>query len=145
MVALGTLLSATWILASNSWMQTPAGYEIVNNQVIPTDWWAVIFNPSFPYRLAHMGMAAFLVTALIMGASAAWHLRRKNDTPAISTMLSMAMWMLLLVAALQAVVGDFHVLNTLKSQPSKTSALAGLWEQQHAQESTKVGRGWSRA
>src|SRR3546814_14589857 len=104
MVALGTLLSATWILASNSWMQTPAGYEIVNNQVIPTDWWAVIFNPSFPYRLAHMGMAAFLVTALIVGASAAWHLCRKNDTPAIRTMLSMGMWMLLLVEPLQAVV-----------------------------------------
>src|SRR3546814_4325607 len=76
-------------------MQTPAGYEIVNNQVIPTDWWAVIFNPSFPYRLAHMVMAAFLVTALIVGASAAWHLRRKNDTPAIRTMLSLAMWQLL--------------------------------------------------
>lgn len=128
MVALGTLLSATWILASNSWMQTPAGYEIINGQVVPTDWLAVIFNPSFPYRLVHMGLAAFLVTALIVGASAAWHLLRRNDTPAIRTMLSMAMWMLLLVAPLQAVVGDFHGLNTLEHQPAKIAAIEGHWE-----------------
>ena len=69
MVALGTLVSATWILASNSWMQTPAGYEIVNGQVVPTDWLAVIFNPS-PYRLAHMGIAAFLATALMVARPA---------------------------------------------------------------------------
>src|SRR5690606_32944036 len=128
MVALGTLISATWILASNSWMQTPAGYEIINGQVVPTDWLAVIFNPSFPYRLVHMGLAAFLVTALIVGASAAWHLLRRNDTPAIRTMLSMAMWMLLLVAPLQAVVGDFHGLNTLEYQPAKIAAIEGHWE-----------------
>ncbi|WP_459668556.1 3-hydroxyacyl-CoA dehydrogenase family protein, partial [Achromobacter xylosoxidans] len=72
MVALGTLVSATWILASNSWMQTPAGYEILDGRVVPTDWLAVIFNPSFPYRLAHMGIAAFLATALMVGASGAW-------------------------------------------------------------------------
>jgi cytochrome d ubiquinol oxidase subunit I len=76
MVALGTLISATWILASNSWMQTPQGYEIVDGRVVPTDWLAVIFNPSFPYRLAHMSVAAFLATALFVGASAAWHLLR---------------------------------------------------------------------
>src|SRR3546814_14643192 len=99
-----------------------------------------LFNPSFPYRLAHMGMAAFLVTALIVGASAAWHLRRKNDTPAIRTMLSMAMWMLLLVAPLQAVVGDFHGLNTLKYQPAKIAALEGHWENQPGQ-STESSRG----
>ncbi|QAA93405.1 cytochrome ubiquinol oxidase subunit I [Pollutimonas thiosulfatoxidans] len=128
MVALGTLLSATWILASNSWMQTPAGYEIVNNQAVPVDWIAVIFNPSFPYRLVHMGLAAFLVTALIVGASAAWHLLHKNDTPAIRKMLSMAMWMLLVTAPIQAVVGDFHGLNTLKHQPAKLAAIEGHWE-----------------
>lgn len=128
MVALGTLLSATWILASNSWMQTPAGYEIINNRVVPTDWLAVIFNPSFPYRLVHMGLAAFLVTALMVGASAAWHLLRKNDTPAIRKMLSMAMWMLLITAPIQAVVGDFHGLNTLKHQPAKIAAIEGHWE-----------------
>lgn len=128
MVALGTLLSATWILASNSWMHTPAGYEIVNGQVIPTDWLAVIFNPSFPYRLVHMSIAAFLATALIVAASGAWHLLRRNDTPAIRKMFSMAMWMLLIVAPLQAVVGDFHGLNTLKHQPAKIAAIEGHWE-----------------
>src|SRR5690554_6883601 len=81
MVALGTLISATWILASNSWMHTPQGYEIVNNQAVPVDWIAVIFNPSFPYRLVHMVLAAFLATALLVAASGAWHLRRGNVRP----------------------------------------------------------------
>ena len=128
MVALGTLVSATWILASNSWMQTPAGYEIVNGQVVPTDWLAVIFNPSFPYRLAHMGIAAFLATALMVGASGAWHLLRGDRSPAVKKMFTMAMGMLLLVAPLQAVVGDFHGLNTLKHQPAKVAAMEGHWE-----------------
>jgi len=128
MVALGTLISATWILASNSWMQTPQGFEIVDGRVVPTDWLAVIFNPSFPYRLAHMSIAAFLSTALFVGASAAWHLLRGNDNPAIRKMLSMAMGMLLIVAPVQAVVGDMHGLNTLEHQPAKIAALEGHWE-----------------
>lgn len=128
MVALGTLLSATWILASNSWMQTPAGYEIIGGRVVPFDWLAVIFNPSFPYRLVHMTLAAFLVTALIVAASAAWHLLRGYDNPAIRKMMSMAMWMLLAVAPLQAVVGDFHGWNTLEHQPAKLAAIEGHWE-----------------
>ncbi len=128
MVALGTLMSATWILASNSWMHTPAGYEIINGRVVPVDWLAVIFNPSFPYRLAHMGVAAFLATALMVGASACWHLLRNNDNKAIRKMLSMAMWMILAVAPLQAVIGDFHGLNTLKHQPAKIAAIEGHWE-----------------
>ncbi|NYT86035.1 cytochrome ubiquinol oxidase subunit I [Pollutimonas harenae] len=128
MVALGTLMSATWILASNSWMQTPAGYEIINNQVVPVDWLAVIFNPSFPYRLVHMVIAAFLATALMVGASAGWHLLKRNDTPAIRKMLSMAMWMLLFVAPIQAMVGDFHGRNTLIHQPAKIAAIEGHWE-----------------
>lgn len=128
MVAAGTLISATWILASNSWMQTPAGYEILDGRVVPVDWLAVIFNPSFPYRLVHMGIAAFLATALMVAASAGWHLLRGNDNPAIRKMLSMAMWMLLIVAPIQAVVGDFHGLNTLKHQPAKIAAIEGHWE-----------------
>lgn len=128
MVALGTLISATWILASNSWMHTPQGYEIINGQVIPVDWLAVIFNPSFPYRLVHMTLAAYLATALMVAASAGWHLLRGNDNPAIRKMLSMALWMLLFVAPLQAVVGDFHGLNTLKYQPAKIAAIEGHWE-----------------
>lgn len=81
MVALGTLMSTFWILSSNSWMQTPQGYEIINGQVVPVDWFAVVFNPSFPYRLLHMSIAAFLSSALFVGASAAWHLLRGNNTP----------------------------------------------------------------
>jgi cytochrome d ubiquinol oxidase subunit I len=128
MVALGTLISATWILGANSWMQTPQGYEIVNNRMVPVDWLAIIFNPSFPYRLVHMSIAAFLSTALFVGASAAWQLLRGRDKPAVRTMLSMAMWMLLIVAPIQALVGDMHGINTLKHQPAKIAALEGHWQ-----------------
>ena len=128
MVALGTLISATWILASNSWMQTPQGHEIIDGRVVPVDWLAVIFNPSFPYRLAHMSVAAFLATALMVGGSAAWLLLKGKDNPAIRKMLSMAMWMLVIVAPIQAVIGDFHGLNTLKHQPAKIAAMEGHWE-----------------
>jgi cytochrome d ubiquinol oxidase subunit I len=133
MVALGTLISATWILASNSWMQTPQGYEIVGGRVVPVDWLAVIFNPSFPYRLAHMSVAAFLATALVVAGSAAWLLLKGKDNPAIRTMLSMAMWMLLIVAPLQAVIGDLHGLNTLEHQPAKIAAMEGHWENKDGQ------------
>ena len=128
MVAIGTLISATWIIASNSWMQTPQGYEIVNGVVIPVDWIEVIFNPSFPYRLAHMVISAMLATALFVGASGAWHLLRGHRTPTVKKMFSMAMWMLLFTAPLQVLVGDAHGLNTLKHQPAKIAAIEGHWE-----------------
>ena len=128
MVALGTLMSTFWILASNSWMQTPQGFTIENGHIIPQDWLAIIFNPSFPYRLSHMAIAAFLSSAMFVGASAAWHLLRGNDTPAIRKMFSMAMWMALLVAPIQAMVGDMHGLNTLQHQPAKIAAIEGHWE-----------------
>ena len=128
LVALGTLISTTWILASNSWMQTPQGHEIIDGRIVPVDWLAVIFNPSFPYRLMHMSIAAFLATALIVGASAAWHLLRGHDNPPIRKMLAMSVGLLLFVAPLQAVVGDFHGLNTLKHQPAKLAAMEGHWE-----------------
>lgn len=130
MVAVGTLLSATWILASNSWMQTPTGHEVVDRQAVPVDWLAVIFNPSFPYRLVHMVLAAYLATALIVAASAAWHMLRGNGSNAIHKMYSMALWMLLAVAPLQIIVGDFHGLNTLEHQPAKLAAIEGHWENQ---------------
>ncbi|MEH6434808.1 cytochrome ubiquinol oxidase subunit I [Massilia sp. DD77] len=128
MVAIGTLISSTWILAANSWMQTPQGYAIENGRMVPADWLAIVFNPSFPYRLVHMVIAAYLTTALLVGASAAWHLLRGRDNPAVRKMMSMAMWMLLLVAPVQAVVGDFHGLNTLKHQPAKLAAMEGHWQ-----------------
>ncbi|MCR5868627.1 cytochrome ubiquinol oxidase subunit I [Aquincola sp. J276] len=127
-VALGTLLSATWILASNSWMHTPQGYEIIDGRVVPTDWLKVIFNPSFPYRLLHMVVAAYIATALMVGGAAAWHLLRGRDDLRVRTMFSMALWMLLLAAPIQAVIGDQHGLNTLEHQPAKLAAIEGHWE-----------------
>jgi cytochrome bd ubiquinol oxidase subunit I len=127
MVALGTLVSTNWILASNSWMQTPAGFEIQGGRVVPVDWLEVIFNPSFPYRLVHMTIAAFLSTALFVGASAAWHLLKGNNTVRVRTMFSMAMWMVLVVAPIQIEAGDQHGLNTLKYQPAKIAAIEGHW------------------
>ena len=128
MVALGTLISATWILASNSWMQTPQGYEILDGRVVPVDWLRVIFNPSFPYRLVHMVTAAFLATALLVAAGAAWHLLRRHDNAPVRRMLSMALWMILVTAPIQAFVGDLHGLNTLEHQPAKLAAIEGHWE-----------------
>ncbi|MGF7007660.1 cytochrome ubiquinol oxidase subunit I [Aminobacter sp. BE322] len=142
MVAIGTLISATWILASNSWMQTPQGFEIVNNVVVPVNWFEVIFNPSFPYRLAHMTVAAFLATALFVGASGAWHLLRGNDNSRVRTMLSMAMWMLLFTAPVQIFIGDLHGLNTLKYQPAKIAAIEGHWENKPGEGVPLILFGW---
>ncbi len=133
MVAFGTFLSAFWILAVNSWMQTPAGYAIApNGQFVPEDWFAVIFNPSFPYRLVHMVLAAYLTTAFVVGAVGAWHLLRDksnaNSNPGARVMFSMAMWMAAIVAPIQIVAGDFHGLNTLKHQPAKIAAMEGHYE-----------------
>lgn len=128
MVALGTLISTFWILASNSWMHTPQGFEIIDGQVVPVDWLAVIFNPSFPYRLFHMVVAAFLSSALFVGASAAWHLLKGNRTSAIKRMFSMSLWMLAITAPIQAVIGDLHGLNTLVYQPAKIAAIEGHWD-----------------
>ncbi|MBY7981932.1 cytochrome ubiquinol oxidase subunit I [Vibrio fluvialis] len=128
MVAIGTLISTFWILSSNSWMQTPQGIEIVDGSVVPVDWFKIVFNPSFPYRLAHMALAAFLSTAFFVAASAAWHLLRGRKSAEVKKMFSMAMWMILLVAPLQAVVGDAHGLNTLEHQPAKIAAIEGHWE-----------------
>lgn len=127
-VAVGTLVSATWILASNSWMHTPQGHAIIDGRVVPVDWFKVIFNPSFPYRLAHTVVASYIATALMVGGTAAWHLLRGRDNTRVRTMLSMAMWMLLAAAPLQAMIGDQHGLNTLEHQPAKLAAIEGHWE-----------------
>lgn len=135
LVAIGTLISMTWILASNSWMQTPQGYDIIDGRVVPLDWFEIIFNPSFPYRLVHMGLAAFLATALLVGASGAWHLLKGSHINVAKKMLSMAMWMLLISAPLQVLVGDLHGLNTLEHQPIKVAAMEAHWHE------TKPGEG----
>ncbi|MEM5369822.1 cytochrome ubiquinol oxidase subunit I [Paraburkholderia azotifigens] len=128
MVAIGTLISTFWILASNSWMQTPQGFDIVDNHVVPVDWFRIIFNPSFPYRLAHMAIAAFIVTALVVAAVGAWHLLKGRRDSAVKKMFSMALWMLLVLAPVQAFVGDAHGLNTREYQPAKIAAIEGLWD-----------------
>ncbi len=130
LVAIGTLISTFWILSANSWMQTPQGYAIENGQFVPVDWWAIIFNPSFPYRLVHMVLAAYLTTAFVVGAVGAFHLLRDRNNQPAALMFSMAMWMATLVAPLQIVAGDFHGLNTLEHQPAKVAALEGHWETQ---------------
>ncbi len=131
MVALGTFISAFWILAVNSWMQTPAGYAINDaGQFIVSDWWQVIFNPSFPYRLVHMVLAAYLTTAFVVGAAGAWRLLKDRQNPAARTMFSMAMWMAVLVAPVQIIAGDMHGINTLEHQPRKIAAVEGHFETQ---------------
>lgn len=126
MVALGTLISAFWILAVNSWMHTPAGYGTNEaGQYIPLDWWAVVFNPSFPFRLVHMVLAAYLTTALVVGATGAFHLLRGRASEAVQVMFSMALWMIAATAPLQILAGDAHGLNTLMHQPAKIAAMEG--------------------
>ena len=126
MVAVGTLASAFWILSVNSWMQTPAGYAIAENgQFVPEDWWAIIFNPSFPYRLVHMVLAAYLTTAFVVGAVSALHLLRDRTDRESRRGFSMAMWMALLVTPIQIAAGDMHGLNSLEHQPIKVAAMEG--------------------
>ncbi len=125
-VAAGTLLSAFWILSVNSWMQTPAGYTLTpDGRFLPADWWAVIFNPSFPYRLVHMVLASYLSVAFAVGAVGAYHLLRDRQSQAARVMFSMAMWMAAIVAPLQVIAGDQHGLNTLRYQPAKVAAMEG--------------------
>ena len=129
MVAFGTLMSATWILSVNSWMQTPAGYSINElGQFVPEDWWQIVFNPSFPYRLVHMVLAAYLTTALVVGGVGGLHLLRNREDAPARRMFSMAMWMLIVVAPLQIAAGDFHGINTLEHQPAKVMAMEGHYD-----------------
>jgi cytochrome bd ubiquinol oxidase subunit I len=131
MVAFGTFISAFWILAVNSWMQTPAGYAMnAEGQFIVTSWLEVIFNPSFPYRLVHMVLAAYLTTAFVVGAVAAWHLLKDKTNAAARIMFSHAMWMAAIVAPLQIIAGDMHGINTLEHQPRKIAAMEGHFETQ---------------
>ena len=129
-VAVGTFISAFWILSVNSWMQTPVGFEMgANGQFLPGDsWWTIVFNPSFPYRLVHTLLAAYLTTAFIVGAVGAWHLLRDRANPGARKMFSMAMWMAVVVAPLQILAGDMHGLNTLEHQPAKVMAMEGHYQ-----------------
>lgn len=137
MVALGTLMSTFWILASNSWMQTPQGFVIENGVVVPTDWIAIIFNPSFPYRLLHMTVAAYICSALFVIATAAWHLRQQQHQAACRKMLSMGLGLLVVLVPVQILIGDLHGLNTLEYQPAKIAAIEGHFHN-HGHEPTPL-------
>lgn len=129
MVAFGTLMSATWILSVNSWMHTPAGFGVNDvGQFVPTDWWQVVFNPSFPYRLVHMVLAAYLTTAFVVAGVAGLHLLRDSSHLPSRRMFSMAMWMAIIVTPIQIIAGDFHGLNTLEHQPVKVMAMEGHYD-----------------
>jgi len=129
LVAAGTLISAFWILSANSWMHTPDGFRVGGNGLIyPTNWLAIIFNPSFPYRFVHMVVAAYLTTAFTVAGIGAFYLWRGRHIPHARVMLGMAMIMAIFVAPMQLLFGDMHGLNTLEHQPAKVSAMEGLWE-----------------
>jgi cytochrome d ubiquinol oxidase subunit I len=128
MVALGTLFSSFWILATNSWMQTPAGYEVIDGRYFAADWWQAIFNPSFPYRLAHTVNAFVVTTGFVVIAVAAHYLRHSRFPGEARRMLSMTLWLLTVLVPLQILLGDQHGLNTLEHQPAKLAAIEGHWE-----------------
>jgi len=130
MVALGTLISATWIISANSWMHTPAGYAVnAAGQFVPAgSWLPIIFNPSFPYRLVHTVIAAYLTTSLVVGGVGAWHLLGDRTNPGARRMFSMAMWMAAIVAPIQILAGDTQGLNTLEHQPAKVLAMEGDYQ-----------------
>jgi cytochrome d ubiquinol oxidase subunit I len=131
LVAFGTTLSAFWILSLNSWMQTPAGHRIdPEGHYHVVSWFAVVFNPSFPYRLAHMLLASFLTASFLIAGLSAWQLLKGTATPATAKSLRTGITVAALLVPVQIVVGDLHGLNTLKHQPAKVAAMEAVWETQ---------------
>ncbi len=128
LVAIGTSISAFWILAANSWMQTPTGHEIRDGIAYPASWLEVIFNPSFPYRFAHMFTAAFLTTSLVVAAVGARYLLKGRFVEEAKTMLRMGIGMVAILAPLQLFIGDMHGLNTAEHQPAKVAAMEAHWD-----------------
>ena len=129
MVALGTLISTFWIISANSWMHTPQGHAIVDGIFVPVDWWAIIFNPSFPYRLAHMVLAAFITTCFVIGGVSAWYLRGGVHVEPAKRMLRHAVVFAAIAVPLQVVVGDLHGLNVAEHQPVKLAAIEAHWHE----------------
>ena len=128
MVAFGTLLSAFWILAANSWMQTPAGAEMRDGLFYPVSWLEIIFNPSFPYRFAHTVVAFYVTTGFVVVGVAAHFLLRRQFMDEARAMLSATLWLLTLLVPLQILIGDQHGLNSFEHQPAKVAAIEGHWE-----------------
>ena len=143
-VALGTSLSAFWILALNSWMQTPAGFEMRPNEAGAlvahvTDWWAVIFNPSFPYKLSHMMMACFVTVSFLLAGISAYRWLRGDRAPSVLATLRTGIVMAALLVPAQIFLGDLHGLSTLKHQPAKLAAMEGIWETQRGAPAVLFG------
>ena len=130
MIASGTLFSSFWILAANSWMQTPAGYEIIDGRFFPTNWFDVVFSPSFPFRLAHTVTGFFVTTGFVVLAIAAWLIRKERSVEEARVMLSMTLWLLTFLVPLQIFLGDQHGLNTAAYQPAKLAAIEARWDTQ---------------
>lgn len=128
LVALGTSLSAFWILALNSWMQTPTGFEMREGVAYPVDWWAIIFNPSMPYRLSHMLMASGLTASFLIAGISAYRILKGDHKPAPHLALKVGVFAAALLIPLQIFIGDLHGLNTLKHQPAKIAAMEAIWE-----------------
>jgi cytochrome d ubiquinol oxidase subunit I len=128
LVAVGTTLSAFWILALNSWMQTPGGFEMIDGRAHATDWWAIVFSPSFPYRLVHVLLASGLTAAFLIAGLSAWQRLRGDRRPAVDAALRTGVLLGALLIPLQILVGDLHGLNTLEHQPAKVAAMEGVWQ-----------------
>ena len=128
MVAFGTLLSSFWIISANSWMQTPAGYELIDGRFFPKDWLQIVFSPSFPYRLVHTIVAFYITTAFVVSAVAAYLIRGGHFVDEGRVMLSMTLWLLSILVPAQIFIGDLHGLNTLERQPAKVAAIESHWE-----------------
>ena len=130
LVALGTTASAFWILALNSWMHTPAGYEMINGQAHVTSWFEVIFNPSFPYRMTHMLLASGLTASFLLAGISAYRWLKNDRTKDVMAALRTGVMVAAVLIPVQIVVGDLPGLNTLKYQPAKLAAMEGIWETQ---------------
>jgi cytochrome d ubiquinol oxidase subunit I len=139
LVAVGTTLSAFWILSLNAWMQTPQGYEIIDGTFVAASWLEIIFNPSFPYRFTHMLVASLLTSAFLIAGTSASRMIRKVDGPATLLVLKTGVGLATVLAPLQVMIGDLHGLNTLQHQPAKIAAIEGIWETGRAVPLTLVG------
>jgi cytochrome d ubiquinol oxidase subunit I len=139
LVAVGTTLSAFWILSLNSWMQTPQGHEIIDGEFYAVDWFAIIFNPSFPYRFAHMLVASLLTTAFLLAGTSASRTLRNVHGPGTERVLRTGVLLAAILTPLQILLGDLHGLNTLEHQPAKIAAIEGIWQTQAGAPLTLVG------
>ncbi|MBD8726290.1 cytochrome ubiquinol oxidase subunit I, partial [Oxalobacteraceae sp. CFBP 13708] len=128
LVAGGTTLSAFWILALNSWMQTPSGFEMIDGQAHVTNWFDVIFNPSFPYRFSHMMLASGLTVAFLISGISSYRWLRNDRSPEVMASLKTGVYLATLIIPLQILAGDLHGLNTMQHQPAKLAAMEGIWK-----------------